>query len=160
MNVEETRARINDMAERVAEYKSRKSSCMQDLEQLRKRHRDDLKNETKYGMSKFASATLTVIDNLERASGSAKPEDLEQDGNLAKMHKDIGRAQELMKQALDDFKVAKMDPMDQVFDPNMHEAMFAVPMPGKDPNIVFHVMEPGYTIHERTLRAAKVGVSR
>lgn len=62
--------------------------------------------------------------------------------------------------AFHDFGVVKMKALDQSFNPEHHEAMFAMEMPGKESNTVFHVMEPGYLIHERTLRAAKVGVTK
>jgi molecular chaperone GrpE len=44
------------------------------------------------------------------------------------------------------------------FDPNMHEAVFQAPQPGKEDGIVFHTQQKGYSLNGRVLRAAQVGV--
>ena len=54
----------------------------------------------------------------------------------------------------------KMDALGQKFDPNQHEALFQVPVPDKEPNTVVDVQTIGYILHGRTIRPAKVGVSR
>jgi len=49
---------------------------------------------------------------------------------------------------------------EEKFDPNLHEALFQVPVPDKDPNIVMIVQKVGYSLQSRTIRPALVGVSR
>ena len=51
-------------------------------------------------------------------------------------------------------------PLGAKFDPNLHEALFEVPDETFPNGTVAQVMEDGYTIGERVLRPAKVGVSR
>merc|ERR1712039_100678 len=131
-----------------------------DAQQAVKRHQTDLENESKYGVTKFAKAFLQIPDNLERAAGSAKEEDLANDQELRKMKEGVVKMQKVVEDALKQFGVTEMKAEGAVFNPQQHEAMFAMEMPGKDPNTIFHVMEPGYLIHDRCLRAAKVGVVR
>ena len=52
----------------------------------------------------------------------------------------------------------KVDPLDEPFDPNFHEAMFQLPMEGKTKGNVGVVQKVGYKLHGRALRAAQVGV--
>eukprot|EP00927_Polykrikos_kofoidii_P010394 TRINITY_DN14393_c0_g1_i1.p1 TRINITY_DN14393_c0_g1~~TRINITY_DN14393_c0_g1_i1.p1 ORF type:complete len:266 (+),score=52.45 TRINITY_DN14393_c0_g1_i1:94-798(+) len=157
---DELRARIAEMKEMIDELGEKTKQNKQEGQQAQKRHFVDMENETKYGVTKFAKEMLKIADNLERAADSVKKEDLDQHRELRKMHASVNRMRSVVKEALEEFGVVRMEAMDATFDPEMHEAMFVMDMPGKDPNTVFHVMEPGYTIHDRTLRAARVGVTR
>jgi len=56
--------------------------------------------------------------------------------------------------------VKRLEPQGQKFDPNLHEALFEIPDESVPSGTVLQVMEAGYTIGERVLRPAKVGVSR
>jgi molecular chaperone GrpE (heat shock protein) len=51
-----------------------------------------------------------------------------------------------------------VNPLDERFDPNIHEATFEMPFPGKEPGTVFHVEQKGYLLNGRVLRPAKVCV--
>ncbi len=54
----------------------------------------------------------------------------------------------------------KMEPLGSKFDPNLHEALYEVPDESLPNGTVVKVVEDGYTIGERMLRPAKVGISR
>lgn len=50
------------------------------------------------------------------------------------------------------------NPEGEKFDPNVHEAVFQQPIPEKEPGTIFVVTKPGYTLNDRVLRPAMVGV--
>lgn len=50
------------------------------------------------------------------------------------------------------------NPEGEKFDPNIHEAVFQQPIPDKEAGTIFVVTKPGYTLNERVLRPALVGV--
>ena len=52
----------------------------------------------------------------------------------------------------------RSEPLGQKFDPNLHEATFEIAQPDKEPGSVFFVQQTGYTLNNRVLRPAKVGV--
>ena len=54
----------------------------------------------------------------------------------------------------------KLEPEGEKFDPNFHQAMFEVPSPDVPANTVVQVVQPGYSIGERVLRPAMVGVAK
>ena len=54
--------------------------------------------------------------------------------------------------------LVKIDPMGEAFDPLYHEALYQVADTEAAPGTVCAVVQSGYTLHERSLRAAKVGV--
>lgn len=48
--------------------------------------------------------------------------------------------------------LVRFDPLGEKFNPNMHEATFEAPMPGKEAGSVFHVQSKGYSLNNRVLR--------
>mmetsp|Transcript_89898 Transcript_89898/g.178670 ORF Transcript_89898/g.178670 Transcript_89898/m.178670 type:complete len:229 (+) Transcript_89898:58-744(+) len=156
----ELEAQVAELKQQLSDLEDKRLSIKSDATQQARRHPTDLENEHKYGITKFAKAMLQTHDNLARASASVNKEELAKDKELKQLHSKVVQMQELVEKAFDQFKVKRMDCQDQSFDPQLHEAMFAMPMPGKEPNTIFHILEEGYSIHDRTLRAAKVGVVR
>ena len=57
-------------------------------------------------------------------------------------------------------KIEKLEPLGEAFDPHSHEAMFEMPDPSQPPGTVVQIMEPGYRLHDRLLRPARVGVAK
>merc|ERR1712039_748929 len=78
----------------------------------------DLENESKYGVTKFAKAFLQIPDNLERAAGSAKEEDLANDQELRKMKEGVVKMQKVVEDALKQFGVTEMKAEGAVFNPS------------------------------------------
>eukprot|EP00438_Fugacium_kawagutii_P026873 Skav221169 [mRNA] locus=scaffold85:432278:439753:+ [translate_table: standard] len=85
----------------------------------------------------------------------------------------VQKIRHTVEEAFAEFGVHKMKALDHPFNPEHHEAMFAMEMPGKASGIwepwtteggggaeVEYLGRPGYMIHDRTLRAAKVGVKK
>ena len=64
----------------------------------------------------------------------------------------------VMDKVLSKFDVVQFDPIGEVFDPNIHDAVFMIPESDYDNNHVGQVMQTGWKIGERVLRAAKVGI--
>lgn len=160
LDAEEIQAKIVEIRRQIEELEEKQAMCKADSLQAVKRHHTDLENEGKYGFSKFAKEMLHIPDNLERAMGCVKPEDLAQNDKLKDLHDGVSRILEAVEKMFQEFGIKENNPLDQPFNPDHHEAMFAMEMPGKVPNTIFHVLEPGYMICDRTLRAAKVGVVR
>ena len=78
--------------------------------------------------------------------------------HLTELHTGVEMTHRLLLQTLFKYHVKPHDPTGEKFDPNKHEAMFQAPIPGKEPGTVFDCQKIGYTIKDRVLRAAKVGV--
>jgi len=115
------------------------------------RHAEDLAKAAKYAHTSFAKEMVSVVDNLQRAADGAK--------DAPAMKAKVTECEEALLKTLAKFGVEKQvvkegDP----FNPEEHEAMFQVAMPGKEAGSVLHVVRPGYRIHDRTLRATQVGV--
>jgi molecular chaperone GrpE len=130
-----------------------------------KRYKKELDSTKEFAISKFAKDLLEVKDSLELAMNHVKKSnisevtDVEQlKGHIENISKGLEMTNTVMDNILKRFGVIQFDPTGEKFDPNIHEAVFVMPDPSKDNNTVGNVMQSGWKIGDRVLRAAKVGI--
>ncbi|THH10205.1 hypothetical protein EW145_g1495 [Phellinidium pouzarii] len=78
---------------------------------------------------------------------------------LKELHHGVEMTHRQLLQTLFKFNVKPFDPTGDAFDPNRHEALYQAPILGKTPGTVIQCQKIGFTIKDRTLRAAQVGVA-
>lgn len=125
-----------------------------EFDNFRKRSARDLDLARKYGAERLAQAILPVRDSLAAslaASATADP------GAVLKGQQATLR---LLDDALATAGVTEIDPKGERFDPTKHEALSMLPAPHAAPGSVIEVIQKGYQLHDRLLRAAKVIVAR
>jgi molecular chaperone GrpE len=125
-----------------------------DFENYQKRARRDQEAERKYAQMPLAGDLLQALDNLERAIGAAG-----QAGDKGPLAQGVGMVQTQLLDALKRHGVTRMDAQGKPFDPNLHQAVQQQPSAEHPPQTVLQVLEPGYLLHERVLRPARVIVS-
>lgn len=163
--LEAARKQVGEAKERLTELKAKLEEAKQDVKRQAKRHTQELENSRKYAVSSLAKELLQVVDNLERAKKAGTVEEgeelpKEELDQLKAVQQKVVAVEESLRETLEEFGITKVNPLGETFDPTKHEAMFAMPVPGKEPNIVVHVVQPGYMIYDRVLRAAQVGCSK
>ncbi|TNF34724.1 MAG: nucleotide exchange factor GrpE [Gammaproteobacteria bacterium] len=125
-----------------------------EMQNVRRRAERDVEQARKFALDRFAADLLPVMDNFERALQAAD------DSNEAL--KPVLEGIELTRRQLADVfqrhQITAIDPKGQPFDPALHEAVATVPAPGAEPNTVLDVMQKGYTLNGRVIRAAMVVV--
>jgi len=124
-----------------------------EMENLRKRTQKDLENAHKYGIEKFVSELLPVVDSMEL--GLAVEE-----ASVESLREGMALTLNMVSQALEKFNIAVIDPIEQKFDPEFHQAMSMQPSNEVEPNTVIAVMQKGYTLNDRLVRPAMVMVSK
>ncbi len=144
-----------------ADWKDRAMRTMAEMENLRRRTEKEIKDARQYGVAGFARDMLTVSDNLRRAL-EALPEDDRKnaDAGVAALIDGVEMIERDLLSQLEKNGVKKLEPEGQKFDPNFHQAMFEVPNTDVPNNTVVQVVQAGYVIGDRVLRAAMVGVSK
>jgi len=142
------------------ELKDRVLRTLAEMENLRRRTEREVADAKVYGVTGFARDMLGFADNLRRAIESVPAQALEAEPNLKTLVEGLELTERDFVSRLARHGVKKLEPQGQKFDPNMHEALFEVPDPSVPSNTVVQVVEAGYSIGERCLRPAKVGVSR
>jgi molecular chaperone GrpE len=146
--------------EEVAELKDKLLRALAENENLIRRARKDREDATKYAAANFARDMLGVADNLHRAL-DAVPQELREgdDATKAFLEGVDLTARELLS-TLERHGIQKLSPLGEKFDHDRHEALFEVPTGEAAPGTVVQVMEEGYIIHDRLLRAARVGIAK
>jgi molecular chaperone GrpE len=141
----------------VADLKDRLLRALADLENTRKRAERDRRDAELYGVTRFARDLLSVYDNFERALGNVTDAVREAAPGLIE---GIELTQRDLVSAFEKHKILKIVPQaGERFDPKLHQAMFEAPVPGTRPGDIIQVMGIGFTIGDRLLRPAQVGVS-
>ncbi len=144
----------------IVDLKDKLLRALAEMENLRRRSQKEREDALKYASANFARDMLSVADNLRRAIESI-PEDGDPDGAaLVGFIEGIALTEKELLSALERHKIKKIDPMGEKFDPQLHEALFEIPTNDAASGTVMQVMESGYTIHDRLLRPAKVGIAK
>ena len=131
--------------------------ALAETENIRKKFFKEKKDAEIYGGTKLARDLLSVLDNLERALENI-------DDSLRNENSAFVEGIELTKRELlntfSNHEINEVKPkIGEKFDPKIHQAMFEAPAPNVDKGMIFQVMTNGFTIGDRLLRAAQVGVS-
>jgi molecular chaperone GrpE len=141
----------------IAELKDRLLRALAEAENIRKRADRDRRDAEQYGITRFARDLLSVHDNFERAMKAVTDEVRATAGPLLE---GIELTQKELVAALGKHGIRKIEPQKgERFDPKLHQAMFEAPVPGTRSGDIIEVMGEGFTIGERLLRPAQVGVS-
>ncbi|KAI9509383.1 GrpE-domain-containing protein [Russula earlei] len=106
------------------------------------------------------SSTLTPAEGVNSSPDSSPSDNKTPSAYLQELHHGVEMTQRLLLQTLFKYQVKPFDPTGDKFDPNKHEALYQVPVPDKEPGTVIDCQKVGYTIKDRVLRAAQVGVAQ
>jgi molecular chaperone GrpE len=144
------RAERDDMRDRFMR-------ALADAENARKRGERDRREAEQYGGSKLARDMLPVYDNLKRALDAANEETRAQASALIE---GLELTLRELTNVLKKHGVTEINPaIGEVFDPQLHQAMFEAPVPATKAGQIIQVMGVGFLLHDRLLRPAQVGVS-
>src|SRR5256714_10361951 len=149
------------LTKETADLKDRLLRTLAEMENLRRRTDREVADARTYGVTNFARDILAVADNMERALKALDDEirDKAEAGVKALLDGVELTERELIK-VMEKHGVRKIDAQGQKFDPNLHQAMLEIPDASVPAGTVVQIMQPGYTIGERVLRPALVGISK
>lgn len=142
------------------ELKDQALRAMAEVENMRRRTEREVAQSRKYGHSGFARDLLSVVDNLNRAV-DVLPEDR---SNLDETMTNLVVGVEMINQeittVLERHGITVIDPIDEKFDYEKHQAMFEVPSDEVEPGTIMQVAQRGWMLHDRLLTPAMVGVAK
>lgn len=139
----------------IDELKEGQLRLAAEAQNIRRRAEADVEKARKYGSESLIKEMLPVADSFERALQAARV----LDGFDPAMLEGMEATQTLFMEALAKNGLARLDPKGEAFNPDQHQAISMVPseLPA---NTVVDVVQTGYSLHERTVRAAMVVVSQ
>lgn len=144
----------------IAQVKEERLRALAEIENVRRRAARDKADASKYAVTAFARDLLSVADNLQRALGSVDPEARQADPALESLVAGVELTEKELLGIFEKHGITPIEALGQPFDPHFHEAMYEVADASIPTGTVAQVIQPGYMIHDRPLRAAGVGVSR
>lgn len=153
-DLEALRERTAAIEQERDEFRNLLQRTRADFENYQKRAQRDLAQERRYWHAALALDILPVLDNFERAVAAAK-----QAGESGPLVQGVAMIQAQVLDALKRHGITRIDAQGQPFDPNLHQAVLQQPSADQPPNTVLQVLEPGFMIHDRVLRPARVAVS-
>ena len=137
-----------------------KKRALAEAENTRRRGIKDLEQSRKYGHLAFAREMLSVVDSLESAVNSSPQNKDELADETKNFIVGVEMTLEQLKQVFNNHNISKIDPQGDKFDYNVHQAMFEKETDEFEPGLIIEVMQPGWSLHDRLLRPAMVGVSK
>jgi molecular chaperone GrpE len=142
-----------------ASLRDRMLRALAEAENTRRRADRAAADAGRYAITDFARELVAVADNLQRTLAAAERPAFENAADVA-LIEGVRATQRMLMQVLERFGVRKIEALGQPFDPALHEAVLEVEDPSHPPGTVVSVVEDGYTINDRLLRAARVAVSK
>lgn len=124
-----------------------------EMDNLRRRNTKDVENAHKYGIEKFVTELLPVVDSM--AMGLEVKE-----ASAESLREGMVLTMNMLKKMMEKLGIEEIDPMHEKFDAEKHQAMTMQPNPDVEPNTVIAVMQKGYSLNERLIRPAMVMVSK
>jgi molecular chaperone GrpE len=153
-DLESLRTRMLDTERERDQFLELLQRTRADFENYQKRLQRDLQQERRYSASPLAMELLPALDNMERALAAA-----EQAGEKTPLVQGVKMVHTQLLDALKRQGIVRVEPLNQPFDPNQHQAVMQQPSAEQPANTVVQVLQPGYMIHDRVLRPASVAVS-
>lgn len=156
LECETLRAQIKELQTNAQNDKAKLLLAIADAENARKRAEADVERERKFALEKFVKAIIPVIDSLDRA---LELSDRNDPATKATIDGVEGTFNLLIKE-LKAFGVDMLNPVGEPFDPNFHQAISMVPSDEIKPNHIVAVMQKGFVLNGRVVRAATVMVAK
>ena len=144
------------LEDKVKELEDRLLRSAAEVENIRKRSEKERSEAYKIGISLFVKDFVPVLDNIERALASLRDSN---EINYESFVEGISATEKDIISLLEKHGIQQINPINEKFDPLFHEALFEAESDDHEPGFVTQVIEVGYVIDKRLIRAAKVGVA-
>jgi molecular chaperone GrpE len=149
----ELQSKLTEAETKADQYRDRMLRMQAETDNIQRRVQRDVESAHKYGLEKFALELLPVIDSLERAV--TLPEEHQHSALEG-----VDLTLKMFQAALEKFGIQQVDPVNQLFNPELHQAVSAQVDSSVEPNTVLNVLQKGYLLNNRLIRPALVIVSK
>lgn len=145
-------ARIAELEAALEEAKAQVLYVKAEGENIRRRAMDDIDKARKFALEKFSGELLAVKDSLDAAL-------VVESADVNSYKNGVELTSKQLLSVFEKFNIAEINPVNEKFDPNKHQAISAVES-DLEANTVVSVLQKGYTLNERVLRPALVMVAK
>ena len=146
-------AQLEDAQAKASENWESYLRAKAEMDNLRRRNSKDVENAHKYGIEKFVTELLPVLDSM--GMGMAI-----EDASVESQREGMKLTMNMLEKMMEKLGIEEIDPLNEKFDAAKHQAMTMQPNADVEPNTVIAVMQKGYALNERLIRPAMVMVSK
>ena len=154
-DLEAAHLKAEEAHEKAEENWDKALRALSELENVKRRADDEVSKARKFALDRFVNELLPVVDSLEHA--------LEVDSDTPEMQamkEGVSLTLKMFIDVMKKFGVEVLEPEGEPFNPEIHEAISMQPAPNVDSNTIINVVQRGYLLNDRVIRAAKVVVSQ
>jgi molecular chaperone GrpE len=144
----------------AAELKDKLLRALAEVENIRKRSEREKEETAKYAISNLARDIISVGDNFQRAIDAVPPEAAEKDPALKSFLEGVTMTERELLNMLERHGIRRIQTKQEVFDPNLHQAVMEIQRTDVPAGTIVQVFQPGYMIEDRVLRPAVVAVAK
>jgi len=155
-SIGELQAKLEEMQQQVDAFKDQGVRAQAEVQNVRRRAEQDVEKAHKFALEKFVNGLLPVVDSLERALGAIAADDEQ----TKTMREGVEMTLNMFVETLKKEQIEQLRPEGEPFDPQLHQAMSMLENADVEPGTVLNVLQPGYTLNGRLVRAAMVIVSK
>lgn len=132
---------------------------LDEAKQLIARTEAKVEDDKKFAAEGLIKQMIPVVDTLELGLSAITPAQRQSDPKFAKLAEGVEKTLTQLTAVFNKFGVRQINPLNEPFDADRHEAVMAQPKDGVEPETVTHVAQKGYEINGRVIRHAKVIVT-
>ena len=152
----DTAALLEDARSKADEHWNELLRARAEIENMRRRHSRDLEHAHKYALEKFVTELLPIYDSMELGLDAANGEK----ASLEAVREGLEMTMKMFINSIAKFGLEQIDPKNETFNPELHQAMAMEEADGVEANQVISVAQKGYQFNGRLLRPAMVVVSK
>jgi molecular chaperone GrpE len=150
---------LAEMEAEIRSLRDEKLRALAEAENIRKRGERQAADERQYAIAKFARDLLSVADNLRRGLDTV-PAAAKTDPAVQAILTGVELTEKELLGVFERHGIRRLAPQGEIFNPNFHQAISEIPVPGAAKGTVIDVVQTGYSLGDRLLRAAMVVVAK
>lgn len=160
-DIEKLSKEVVDLTQKNKDLDDKYKRSLADSENMRKRLSKQIEDAKIFGIQSFCKELLDVGDILSAATDAVPKEEISaKNPHLKALYEGLTMTKATLHQVFKRNGLEAVNPLNEKFNPNFHEALFQQDVPNKESNTVVVVSKIGYKLHERVIRPALVGVSK
>ncbi len=148
-----------DFISEIADLKDKNLRLLAEIDNLRRRSKEDLEKAAKYSIANFVGDLVVTIENFFLANSHSPREEIAKSEAIKNYAQAIDMTQKELVKILEKHNVKRIYPLQNKFDHNFHEALSQIESEEEEGTVI-QVIQAGYQIGDRLLRPALVGVAK
>ncbi len=148
-----------ELEKKNADLNDKLLRTLAELDNVRRRSKEELEKASKYAISSFVSELVVVVENFFLAEENSPKTEIEQNPAIQNYAQAISMTKKELLKILEKYQVQRICPLNEKFDHNFHEALSQVESEAESGTVI-NVIQSGYSISGRLIRPALVAVAK